>query len=44
MRYHGVEGDRIEVIDNGLDIRQFNPGNRATYRDAKKSALPKTRL
>jgi UDP-glucose:(heptosyl)LPS alpha-1,3-glucosyltransferase len=39
MRYHGVKGDRIEVIYNGLDIRQFNPGNRAMYRESTRKKL-----
>jgi UDP-glucose:(heptosyl)LPS alpha-1,3-glucosyltransferase len=39
VRYHGVDPGRIEVIYNGLDIKRFNPGNRAGYREATRKRL-----
>jgi UDP-glucose:(heptosyl)LPS alpha-1,3-glucosyltransferase len=39
VRFHGVDGDRIEVIYNGLDIGRFNPINRDRYREAARVKL-----
>jgi UDP-glucose:(heptosyl)LPS alpha-1,3-glucosyltransferase len=39
MRFHPVTGDRIEVINNGIDIDRFNPANRARLREATRKKL-----
>ncbi|MBN2225219.1 MAG: glycosyltransferase family 4 protein [Deltaproteobacteria bacterium] len=39
MRFHPVDDDRIEVINNGIDIQRFNPKNRDRYREAARNKL-----
>jgi len=39
MRFHPLDGSRIEVINNGIDTERFNPKNRALYREAARRKL-----
>jgi UDP-glucose:(heptosyl)LPS alpha-1,3-glucosyltransferase len=38
-RFHGVPGERIRLIYNGVDPERFSPAHRETYRDGVREGL-----